>query len=116
MFPLRFVQLFVVMEGNIELLQQGEGLQPEGDVKFSQENSFESVLLQFFAFVFFHDEGVLVVQLADEIGLDQESGYLPVVEHICHEVENGSFSIEMLPWITSEYDKLKLADNFLPYH
>ena len=57
-----------------------------------------------------------MVQLADEMGLDEESGHLPVVEHNSHEVENGSFSIEMLPRTTSENNKLKLADNFLPYH
>ena len=105
------------MEGYIELLQQGEGFQPEGNVQFGQEYSFESVLLQqLFIFVFFHDEGILVVQLADKMGLDQESGHLSIVQHNSHKVENGSFSIEMLPWTTSEYYKLKLTYNFLSYH
>ena len=56
------------------------------------------------------------MQFADKMRLDQQSGHLPVVQHNSHKVENGCFSIKMLPRTASENNKLELADYFLSYN
>ena len=70
MFDLIFIELFVVMEGNIELLQDGNRLKEERNIKLSKEDARESDTL-LVGFILCHNSRELFVEFSDEAGFNQ---------------------------------------------
>lgn len=65
-FSLIFVEFLVVVEGDVEFLEDGDGLQEEGDVEFGEEDARQADVC-FVLLVASHYAGVLPVELADEV-------------------------------------------------
>lgn len=82
-FGLVFVKLFTVMEGSVELLKDGNGLEEEGDVKFGEVDTWKGLAL-LDLLVLPDYGGVLGVELTDEVGLDKQFGHLATVHQDCH--------------------------------
>lgn len=71
------------MEGSVELLKNGDGLEEEGDVKFGEVDTWKGwALLDLLVLPDYG--GVLSVEFTDEVGLDKQFGHLATVHQDCH--------------------------------
>lgn len=71
------------MEGSVELLKNGDGLEEEGDVKFGEVDTWKGLAL-LDLLVLPDYGGVLSVEFTDEVGLDKQLGHLATVHQDCH--------------------------------
>ena len=76
MFSLRFYQLFIMMKGDIKLLQQWQRLEPKWNVVFSKVYRLQSFCLH----VLIHNCWIFCIHFWDEIWLYEESSHLSIVE------------------------------------